>query len=219
MIFFKLHSIFILQWLHAWNLILQFIIHSVDTEFNSPWVPVWIRISSRIGPISCLKHLLNNLIYPTKWLISSGSKKMFVCCWSYAWLSYRVCCYATVGHSSMHKLDCSLTTETDTLHSSMLAKVYLFTKFFQTLIHIYSLLLISESIFLSLSSFRLAVFAPNYAHKTHCVLFLMFHNKTLFWSCIILIHIRDVRFPILDKWLFGYQIHGRTDRRTLSLSL
>lgn len=76
--FFKLHSIFILQWLHAWNLILQFIIHSVDTEFNSPWVPVWIRISSRIGPISCLKHLLNNLIYPTKWLISSGSKKMFV---------------------------------------------------------------------------------------------------------------------------------------------
>lgn len=52
-----------------------------------------------------------------------------------------------------------------------------------------------------------------------CVLFLTFHSETLFWSCIALIHITDVRFPILDKWSFGYQIHGRTDRKALSLSL
>lgn len=62
--FLELCSLFILQWFHMWNLIIHFIVLSMDIEFNSPWVPVWIRISSRIGPISCLKHPVNNLIYP-----------------------------------------------------------------------------------------------------------------------------------------------------------
>lgn len=105
-----------------WNLIIHSVIHSMDTEFNSTWVPVWIRMSSRIGPITAWNIYWITWFIPTKWLISSASKKMFVCCWSYAWLSYRVCCYATVSHSSMHKPDCSLTPQTATLHSSMFGK-------------------------------------------------------------------------------------------------
>lgn len=71
--FLELCSLFILQWSHVWNLIIHSVFPSMDTEFNSSWVAVWMRISSRIGPMSCPKHAVKNLIYPRKWLIPSGS--------------------------------------------------------------------------------------------------------------------------------------------------
>lgn len=86
--FLELCSVFILHWFHMWNLIIHSIVPSMDTEFNSPHVPAGIRISSRIAPISCLKHPVNNLNFQGNGSLVQAARQCW-CGWgcSCVWFS------------------------------------------------------------------------------------------------------------------------------------